>query len=141
MAEERLNRGEPNAIRMGREVGQSARRFATALGCMTCGIGKAIDVVGRRWGNPPYDWAGSRARDMVSPGTPGPVEHMCKNTTWNLTSKPSRSVGPWEWGFNKSHGAKLVGEVGMRIDDTEKNTRCREIEQQLAAWAEAQGHG
>jgi len=35
---------------MGREVGFVAAKFGRILGCRTCGIGAAVDVVGKRWG-------------------------------------------------------------------------------------------
>lgn len=61
------------AMRMGAEVGQVAARLGTALECVTCGIGIAVDMVGKRWGEDPYDWKGER------------FGHECKLTRAGLT--------------------------------------------------------
>lgn len=42
--------------KMGNEVGRLAFPIGRLVGCMTCGIGLAIDAVGERWGEEPYDW-------------------------------------------------------------------------------------
>jgi hypothetical protein len=82
-------------VEMGREVALMQFGMGKELGCWTCGIGKAIDIVGRKYGEPPYDWAGERARDMVSPGGGGPVRHICKNTTWDKEPvEPDRRLPP-----------------------------------------------
>lgn len=112
---------------MGREVGFLARRFGRELGCLTCGIGRAVDFVGRRWGQGGFDWTGEAARDAG--------EHICRNTTWNLTRKPERKIGPWEWAYNREFRS---GEVV--VEDEGKNARLRRIEEDLEAWAAKQGH-
>lgn len=45
-----------NGWKMGREVGLIVWTMAKAVGCQPCGIGIAVDLVGRRWGEEPYDW-------------------------------------------------------------------------------------
>ena len=42
--------------KMGREVGLIAAKCQRAVRCAPCGIGIAVDVVGRRYGEEPYDW-------------------------------------------------------------------------------------
>jgi hypothetical protein len=111
---------------MGREVGKVARQLSQALGCGTCGIGKAVDIVGQRWGLVPYDWAGEEARRAG--------EHICQNTTWNLTRQPTRKINPSEWAATHGYGVGVLPTATV-ITDAEKNARCREIEEQLAEWA------
>jgi hypothetical protein len=50
-----MNRG----ARMGSEVGKLASKVGLIVGCATCGIGLATEIVAARWGEPPYDWSGS----------------------------------------------------------------------------------
>lgn len=51
-----MNRGS----RMGAEVGQVAAKLGKIVECWTCGIGIGVDMVGKRWGEEPYDWQGKR---------------------------------------------------------------------------------
>lgn len=114
-------------VLMGREVSKVASQFSIALGCSACGVGKAIDVVGRRWSAPPYDWAGAEAKRNG--------QHICPNTTWNLTEKPTRPIGAWEWASGKSFVGVPMPGSGIQIADAEKSRRVNEIHAQLEEWA------
>lgn len=65
---------------MGQEVGQVASKLAAAVECVTCGIGIGIDMVGKRWGQMPYDWQGKR------------FDHACKVTRGGLDEKQREAV-------------------------------------------------
>lgn len=95
-------------IPAGREVGQIAAKLSLAMGCNPCGIGKAIDIVGERWGEPPFDWAGAEAQK---------VGHRCKNTTWSKGEEAAEGAGAFV------------------ISDAEKNRRVAEIQARLEEWA------
>src|SRR3954464_8092917 len=97
-----------NEMLMGREMGQITYKLGQALGCNVCGVGKALDIIGQRWGFVPYDWAGEEARRM---------NHRCKNTTWAQGSAP------------------VAKEAALEITEVEKNKRLAEIEAQFAEWA------
>ena len=122
-----------HGARMGREVGKIAFQLGVALGCPTCGIGKAIDIVSKRWGERGFDWAGEGARTLPD-GRGGILEHICANTTWNLTQKPTRKIQPWEWASTRLMSTTAYG-PGTAITDAEKNARCQQIEAQMAEWA------
>ncbi len=73
-------------LRMGSEVGHVAGKLAVALGCSSCGIGIAVDMVGKRWGEEPYDWKGERFNPP----------HACAVTAAGLSPDQMRTVGEIE---------------------------------------------
>lgn len=46
------------SLKMSAEVARLTPRLGAILGCSTCGMGLAIDIVGARWGEPSHDWLG-----------------------------------------------------------------------------------
>lgn len=53
--------------RMNAEVKQIRTRITAAIGCGTCALGISLDIVGRRWGDGPFeDWRCSREDCAVS---------------------------------------------------------------------------
>lgn len=48
-------------VKMGNEVGSIVSKMARAVGCSTCGIGIAVDVVGERYGRAPFAWQCGRS--------------------------------------------------------------------------------
>jgi hypothetical protein len=46
------------SLKMSAEVARLTPRLGVILGCSTCGMGLAIDIVGARWGEPSHDWLG-----------------------------------------------------------------------------------
>lgn len=70
-------------LRMGAEVTRLFGECIKRLGCKTCGIGLAIDTVGRKYGNVPFDWAGKEAKKCG---------HRCSNTNWTDEPKPAPPV-------------------------------------------------
>lgn len=65
---------------MGAEVSFVAFKLASAVGCLSCGIGIAVDMVGGRWGEEPYDWEGKR------------FGHACRLTREGLSADQKRVV-------------------------------------------------
>lgn len=68
------------SARMATEVSHVAAKITRAIDCATCGTGIAIDMVGERWGEPPYDWKGER------------FGHACAVTRGGLTPDHLRDI-------------------------------------------------
>lgn len=59
--------------KMGAEVGKLASKIAAIVGCVTCGIGLATEIVAARWGDPPYDWVGNGGNHQCAVSKAGQV--------------------------------------------------------------------
>jgi hypothetical protein len=62
---------------MGAEVGRLASKIGGIVGCVTCGIGLATEIVAARWGDPPYDWVGNGGNhrcELSRAGEPTPEQ-------------------------------------------------------------------
>ena len=73
---------------MSAEVALLASDIGEIVNCVTCGIGIAVDIVGRRWQQPPYDWAGERfnhsckvAKDGLDANQSAAVDRVCEKLT------------------------------------------------------------
>lgn len=73
----------------GKAVSQITRRCGQIAGCMVCGIGIAIDVVGIKMGEPPYDWMGSRFGHECALTKNGPSEEQKR-----LIAEIQAEIGP-----------------------------------------------
>lgn len=92
--------------RMGAEVGQVAAKLSRAVECSTCGIGIAVDMVGKRWGEDPYDWKGER------------FGHECNVARNGLTPEQVRVVAQIEVDLEKwSHTQRGGGEYQAPLVD------------------------
>lgn len=92
-------------LRMGSEVAHVAFRLAAAVGCVSCGIGIGIDMVGKRWGEEPYDWKGDR------------FKHECSVTRNGLTRDQMLAVGDIERGLEQwSHSQRGGGEYQPTLE-------------------------
>ena len=91
-------------MRMGAEVGQVAAKLSKILECSTCGIGIGVDMVGKRWGEDPYDWQGKR------------FGHECKVTRAGINEDQRRGIAAVEAKLEKwsqtQHGAGYQAPLG-----------------------------
>lgn len=72
-----MNRDE----RMGQEVAHIAGPIRAVVECVPCGIGIAVDIVGKRWGeNEETDWSNSK------------IGHACKVTRDGLTPEQLEKI-------------------------------------------------
>jgi hypothetical protein len=62
------------SLKMSAEVARLTPRLGTILGCSTCGMGLAIDIVGNRWGEPSHDWLGGSFGHACAVTRAGKVE-------------------------------------------------------------------
>jgi len=102
-----IKRGTKESWQAGREIGMICWRLGQALGCMTCGIGVAIDEVGRRYGEEPYNW-----RDLDASGG-----HDCENIRNGLTAEKQAEVDRLARHLGNSQQKLLPGVADRDLGD------------------------